>query len=69
MANFVVDGAGDSDAHGIDLVDAGRPPIRIIVHGDLPTTIEHDGRTWLATGGSDRPDPDAPPIAVYRPAE
>ncbi|MFZ7088813.1 hypothetical protein [Curtobacterium sp. RRHDQ10] len=68
MTDYVVDGAGDSRAHGVDLVDGDTPPIRLIVHGDLPTTIEHDGRTWLATGGSDRPDPDAPPIAVFRPA-
>ncbi|KQO59725.1 hypothetical protein [Curtobacterium sp. Leaf261] len=67
MTDFVVDGASGSEAHGVDLVDGDAPVVRLIVHGDLPTTIEHDGRTWIATGGSDTPDPDAPSLAVYRP--
>jgi hypothetical protein len=68
MAEYVVDGAGDDQAHGVDLVDGDAPPIRMIVHGDLPTTIEHEGRTWIATGASDI-EGDAPPIAVYRPVD
>ena len=48
--SYVHDNPGGTEAHGVDLVDGDAPAIRILVHGDLPTTIEHEGRTWLATG-------------------
>jgi hypothetical protein len=52
----------------VDLIDGDSPAVRILVHGNLPTTIEHEGRTWLATGDAhDDGDPSAPPIAIYRP--
>jgi len=66
--SYVHDNPGGTEAHGADLVDGDAPVVRILVHGDLPTTIEHEGRTWLATGKShDDGDDQAPPIAVYRP--
>ncbi|MCJ1714903.1 hypothetical protein [Curtobacterium sp. VKM Ac-2922] len=56
----------EPDAHGVDLVDGDEPAVRILVRGELPTRIEHEGRTWRATdethdaGG-------APAIRVFRP--
>ena len=64
--SYVHDNPGGTEAHGVDLVDGDAPAIRILVHGDLPTTIEHEGRTWLATGDAhDAGDDDTPPIAIY----
>lgn len=67
MTEYVVDNTGDDRARGVDLVDGDQPPVRLIVHGDLPTTIEHEGRTWIATGEADQ-ESGAMPIAVFRPA-
>ncbi|MFJ3382972.1 MULTISPECIES: hypothetical protein [unclassified Curtobacterium] len=71
MSDFVKDTGGgnpdEPDSHGVDLVDGDGPAVRILVRGDLPPTIEHDGRTWAAT----RETHDAgggPAIAVYHPA-
>jgi hypothetical protein len=66
MAEYVVDNPGGNDAHGIDLVDGDAPAVRMIVHGVLPRSVEHDGRTWTTTGETEDQD-DAPPITVYRP--
>lgn len=67
MAEYVVDSTGDNAAHGVDLIDGDEPAVRMIVHGDLPATIDHDGRTWSRTGDAEDQGDDAPPIAVYRP--
>ncbi|PZE86793.1 hypothetical protein [Curtobacterium sp. MCBD17_032] len=67
MAEYVVDSTGDNAAHGVDLVDGDTPPVRMIVHGDLPDTLDHDGRTWARTGDAEDQGDDAPPISVYRP--
>ncbi|PZE27321.1 MULTISPECIES: hypothetical protein [unclassified Curtobacterium] len=68
MTEYVVDNTGDDRARGVDLVDGDQPPIRLIVRGELPTTIEHEGRTWIATDDVDE-EPGALPIAVFRPAD
>lgn len=66
--SYVHDNPGGTEAHGVDLIDGDAPSVRILVHGDLPTTIEHEDRVWLATGDAhDDGDPTAPPIAIYRP--
>ncbi|GAA3338325.1 hypothetical protein GCM10017714_09050 [Curtobacterium pusillum] len=65
--SYVHDSPGGTEAHGVDLVDGDDPAVRILVHGDLPTTIEYEGRTWLASGEAHDGDDQAPPIAVYRP--
>ncbi|WP_189502599.1 hypothetical protein, partial [Mesorhizobium sp. M00.F.Ca.ET.216.01.1.1] len=66
--SYVHDNPGGTEAHGVDLLDGDAPAVRILVHGALPTTIEHEGTTWLATGDAhDDGDPSAPPIAIYRP--
>ncbi|OIH98578.1 MULTISPECIES: hypothetical protein [unclassified Curtobacterium] len=66
--SYVHDNPGGTEAHGVDLLDGDEPAVRILVHGDLPTTIEHEGRTWLATGqGHDAGEDGTPPIAIYRP--
>ncbi len=68
MAEYVVDSTGDDAAHGVDLLDGDTPAVRMIVHGDLPPTIEHDGRTWARSAEAEDQGDDAPPITVYRPA-
>lgn len=57
----------EPDAHGVDLVDGDEPAVRILVRGDLPATLEHEGRTWQATDETHDAG-DAPAISVYRPA-
>ncbi|WP_242088988.1 hypothetical protein [Curtobacterium sp. DN_7.5] len=71
MSAFVRDnqpaGAEEPDAFGIDLVDGDEPAVRILVRGELPATVEHDGRTWVATDETHDAGDDGPPIAVFRP--
>ena|GEM_PF-1598033 len=71
MSDFVKDTTdgtpAEPDSHGVDLVDGDAPAVRILVRGDLPPTIEHDGRTWAATDETHDAG-DAPAISVYRPA-
>ncbi|WP_066517393.1 hypothetical protein [Curtobacterium ammoniigenes] len=55
------------DAHGVDLVDGDAPSVRLLIRGDLPRTLEHEGRTWVATGETHDAG-DSPDIAVFRPA-
>lgn len=70
MTDFVKHTPGGTpdgpDSHGVDLVDGDDPAVRVIVRGDLPPTLEHDGRTWQATRETHDAG-DAPAIAVYRP--
>jgi hypothetical protein len=68
MADFVVDNSGDDRSRGVDLVDGDRPPVRLIVRGELPSSIDHDGRVWVPTDEVDE-ERGALPIAVYRPAD
>jgi hypothetical protein len=68
MSEYVRDTTDPEEpvAHGVDLVDDDtEPAVRILVRGDLPDTLEHDGRTWVATGETH--DDEEHPIAVFRP--
>ncbi len=71
MSEFVRDnpagGPEGPDAYGIDLVDGDEPSVRLLVRGELPESVEHDGRTWVATDETHDPGDDGPPIAVFRP--
>lgn len=73
MSAFVRDNPADEpdepDAHGVDLVDGDEPAVRILVRGGLPDSLEHDGRTWVATDETSDPGDDGPPIAVFRPRD
>lgn len=71
MSEFVRDVAepDEPDAHGVDLVDDdSEPAVRILVRGDLPDSLDHDGRTWVATGETHDAG-EGPAIAVFRPAD
>lgn len=70
MSEFVKevpdDGPAEPEAHGVDLVDGDEPAVRILVRGDLPDTIDHDGRRWRVTDETHDAG-DAPAIRVFRP--
>lgn len=57
----------EHDAHGVDLVEGDAPAIRLLIRGELPGSLEHEGRTWVATGETHDAG-DGPDIAVFRPA-
>jgi hypothetical protein len=70
MSDFVRTSPGrnpdDRDARAVDLVDDdSRPPVRILIRGTLPATLEHRGRVWAATGELHDARDDRP-IPVYR---
>lgn len=58
----------EPDAYGVDLVEGDEPAVRILVRGDLPESLEHEGRTWAPTGETHDAG-DGPPISVFRPVD